>query len=543
MLAQFTKLRLGLNLRGVLRENPSALLNIALFCLALGARLLPTPRTIDDAFITFRYARNLLAGAGFVFNPGEHVLGTTTPLYALTLALFAGLTRTTDYPTLAYLLNALADALTCLVLVRLGEKLSGQRAVGLAVSALWAIAPMSVTFAVGGMETSVFILLLTLTADLHLSGRSRWAALTAALLLLTRPDGLIFIGPLWLDWIARPIITTLRSPTERSVTTIVRRLPWVEGAIFLGALAPWVVFATGYFGSPLPHSIIAKSLAYRLPPGAGFVRLLQHYSTPFFEQNFFASTPALVTFLILYLVSSILGGWRATRLNSRAWPLAVYPAFYFLTFSIANPLIFRWYLAPPLPFYFLLILGGLTQLLTDALAALKRPTWLPLALAWPTLFFGWLSLAEWTLQPDHGPQRPAPTMAWHQLELYYTAVGRDLAAQGVGPPTTLAAGDVGALGYYSNAHILDTVGLMSPEASAYYPLDPALYVINYAVPPQLILDHQPDYVVLLEVYGRNGLFKDERFLAEYQHLPQLEIATDIYGSQGLWVWRKVEGTP
>ncbi len=29
----------------------------------------------DDAYITFRYADNLLAGESLVFNPGERVLG------------------------------------------------------------------------------------------------------------------------------------------------------------------------------------------------------------------------------------------------------------------------------------------------------------------------------------------------------------------------------------------------------------------------------------------------------------------------------------
>ena len=39
----------------------------------------------DDPFITFRYAQNLRAGLGFVYNPGERVLSTTTPLYTLLL--------------------------------------------------------------------------------------------------------------------------------------------------------------------------------------------------------------------------------------------------------------------------------------------------------------------------------------------------------------------------------------------------------------------------------------------------------------------------
>jgi hypothetical protein len=36
----------------------------------LVVRLLAGSRTIDDAYITFRYARNLAEGPGFVYNPG-----------------------------------------------------------------------------------------------------------------------------------------------------------------------------------------------------------------------------------------------------------------------------------------------------------------------------------------------------------------------------------------------------------------------------------------------------------------------------------------
>jgi hypothetical protein len=80
------------------------------------------------------------------------------------------------------------------------------------------------------------------------------------------------------------------------------------------------------------------------------------------------------------------------------------------------------------------------------------------------------------------------------------------------------------------------VGLISPKASTYYPLDPKFYVINYAIPPQLILDSQPDYIVILEVYGRNGLLIDPRFQSVYTL--QEKIPTDIYGSDGLLIFKK-----
>ncbi len=42
----------------------------------------------DDSFITFRYARNIASGHGFVYNQGERYLGTTAPFYCLLLAAF-----------------------------------------------------------------------------------------------------------------------------------------------------------------------------------------------------------------------------------------------------------------------------------------------------------------------------------------------------------------------------------------------------------------------------------------------------------------------
>jgi len=144
----------------------------------------------------------------------------------------------------------------------------------------------------------------------------------------------------------------------------------------------------------------------------------------------------------------------------------------------------------------------------------------------------------WTLKPDHGLTRPAPEMAWYQLELLYRQAAEELAEEiALRPaPTTLAAGDVGVLGYYTHAKILDTVGLNSPQSLQYYPLDPNYYVINYAIPPRLILDHRPDYLVILEVYGRNGLLKDAQFLAAYRL--RKKIPTDIYGSNGMLIYER-----
>jgi hypothetical protein len=65
--------------------------------------------SFDDPFITYRYAANIQSGLGFVYNPGEKVLSTTTPLFAVLLAALGCLWN--DLPRLANLISAFGLAL------------------------------------------------------------------------------------------------------------------------------------------------------------------------------------------------------------------------------------------------------------------------------------------------------------------------------------------------------------------------------------------------------------------------------------------------
>jgi hypothetical protein len=518
------------------RNRTEWLLIGGLVALALLARLVPGERTVDDAYITFRYARNLVEGHGFVYNPGEHVLGTTTPLYTLLMAGLALVAGSRNFPLLALAANALAGAASVWLLYGLGRRLTGHRAPATAAALLWAVAPYSVTFAIGGMETDLAIALLLAASYAHVTGRSHTMAILSALALLARPDTVILLGLLWLDlaW-AR------------------RHIPWREGATTLAFLAPWLIFGTLYFSSPLTISAAAKSITYRLPPGADLVRLIQHFSTPFFEDAFLGSYWRLAGSAV-YLLLCGLGGLRVIRRDRHAWPLLAYPYAYLVIFAVANPPLFRWYLSPPLPFYFLFIVAGVWTLISDAEKLVIQPP--PANLQPPTSnfqspisnlrhpvsssLFALLTIAAfictlnaWALHPDHGPDRPAPEMAWFKLELLY-ARAADIVRSQAAPGDTLCAGDIGVLGYRTGLRILDTVGLVTPESTRHYPADPAIYVINYAIPADLVLALDPDTIVILEVYGRRGLLPDPRFQARYRLLEKIE--TDIYGSDGMLIF-------
>ncbi len=504
-------------LRSVLQRG-----ELLIVILAIAARTIPGPRTIDDAYITFRYSQNLLQGEGLVYNPGERVLGTTTPAYALLLSacglLLGG--GNANFPLIALVISALADALTCFMLPRLGSIL-GHRGAGRAAALVWAIAPWSVTFAIGGMETSVLVALATATFYLHLIDRPVAAAFCCALAMLTRPDALLFVGPVA---IARAIqYLRARSGLEQAVP-----LGWSELLAIAVPLGAWAVPSFAYYGSPLPHSVLAKATAYRLAAHEGLGRLLQHYATPFLGHELLGTAWIRIG-LVLFMVLFLLGAVTALRVDARGWPLLLYPWLYFVVFAVANPLLFRWYLTPPLPMYMLGIFLGAARLSADLKSRI------PLLLL--SAFAVVSTAAGWTIRPDHGPARPAPRMAYIRLELLYQQAA-ELVADDLGPGQVVASADIGALGYYTQAPILDLLGLISPQVQPFYPAPESMYVINFAVAPQAVLQFKPDYVVLLEVYGRQGLLLDNRFLEAYQL--SASLPTDIYGSTAMLIYRLVD---
>lgn len=495
--------------------------------ISLAARFVPQPRTIDDAFITFRYSRNLVEGYGFVYNTGVRTMGTTTPLFTLAMAGIGLVTGSEDYPWFALIVNALADSITVVLLGLLAYRVTRSPIVAVILGGLWAVSPMSVTFAVGGMETSVVILWMVAAILCYITGHERWMAVFAALSVLTRIDTLIWVGPLLLhQW-----YTYWRAHRD---SRLLERVPWQNWVIFAALLLPWYVFSWSYFGTVLSNSLRAKTLAYHIGEFEALVRLLQHIATPFLEQEAFG-TPGIVIGIVLYPTLAGIGTLYAVKRESRLLPFLLYPWLYVAVFSIMNPLIFRWYLAPPLPGYFLAILVGVWAL---AESIIRQPRGRLVTIGVVGIIFLALSLNAWALHPDHEPDRPAPKMAWHQIELYYQRMSERLRNDyGTTEDTLVAVGDIGAVGYYTRARILDTVGLVTPEILDYYPVDEAKYEEdqNYLVPPAIILDYQPDYIVLMEIFLHQGLADTPAFEEQYQTIDF--IPTDFYG-EGMILYQR-----
>src|SRR5438477_8755369 len=82
----------GVNYRqGTPRNRIPVVAFLIAVVVALALRGAMLPRLVpgglyDDGYITLRYAANIAEGRGFVYNVGEPVWGTTTPLLALVLS-------------------------------------------------------------------------------------------------------------------------------------------------------------------------------------------------------------------------------------------------------------------------------------------------------------------------------------------------------------------------------------------------------------------------------------------------------------------------
>ena len=205
----------------------------------------------DDAFISFRYADNLVHGLGLVFNAGERVEGYSNFLWTVGVALGMRLGVDPESWTVAW--GIFFYAATIALLCALGRPLADGKdraALGLPLAGLLAAVHGDWNiYATSGLETSCFTFLVTLAYALGITPAApAWTAgFVVALAALTRPDGIVFVPFFMLYMVlARP--RRMRSGLE-----------FAGG--FLALWLPYVVWKVGYYGSFFPNTYYAKSAA------------------------------------------------------------------------------------------------------------------------------------------------------------------------------------------------------------------------------------------------------------------------------------------
>lgn len=232
------------------------ILGASLAALPLLTLLFVPIRTIDDAFITFRYARNLASGNGLVFNIGERVEGVTSLSWTLLLAVVE--TVRLPVAAAAFVLGVVFALLALRESHLLGRRLGASSAACLASIALVAVHGRFWLVAANGLEGGLFAFLVVLVvrktveeADAKLIGA------LLGLMFITRPESLLIL-PLVVGYQA---FGTAASG-DRSAS---RRRAVAVGAAAIAIVGAATIWRLGYYGSLFPNSMTAKSV---LPAGA-----------------------------------------------------------------------------------------------------------------------------------------------------------------------------------------------------------------------------------------------------------------------------------
>lgn len=199
---------------------------------------------VDDAFISFRYARNLVEGHGLVFNTSERVEGYSNPLWVLLMA--GGMKCGIDPVALARMLGTACAVLTLLVTTVFARRLMHSSILAAAVALILACSTALCASSVNGLETALYMLLMTCGIACAATDRLASASVLLGLAAMTRPEGAVVLV------VCAGLFMLVRRPKVNSLT--VRHLVLPGGIILVAMLA----FRLAYYGHLQANSVVAK---------------------------------------------------------------------------------------------------------------------------------------------------------------------------------------------------------------------------------------------------------------------------------------------
>jgi hypothetical protein len=517
---------MGLPPRSTRTLSPAALWIPAIALLAYGCYYFMT-FTLDDPFISFRYAENLARGRGLVFNPGERVEGYSNLTWVLLMSVFAHLglepSHTWGMVLVSKLLGA-ALAFACLpLMLRLSRRfdpddephawLRGLPALVLGVSMYFAM------WAVGGLETSLYTFLLLWCGDLYLRGlagsrRALFASVgVIGLLGITRPEGFV---------IAAAFAVHLVFAARGAVVTRQARVAWL--GLYAACMLALVLFRVAYYGDWLPNTYYAKADAPRLWT---------------YLRGLYQASEGLLATVGLPLLVLVPLAW-SRRLPSPAWSLSLLVCAFGLAFVVRAG--GDWmpgyrFVVPILPWLGLLLEASIRALVRRSPVEPGAPPparsrVVDLGVAALVFAAGFVLVRARIGGTDLGPEfRPLHKGGRLIQTPYLDAafwVRENLPAQ-----DWIAVGEAGVIPYFAPQRFIDLLALNDPVLAR----APSLFDAEY------IFARDPEYVLLAGLhqsherlvcrypYG-DSLLVDPRFSARYSQCRSFGLPPEQFTGAG-----------
>lgn len=389
---------------------------------------------VDDAFITYRYAQNLVDGHGPVWNPGERVEGYSNFLWLLMIAF--GMLLGLQPEVFIIVVNIPIHLLGLILTYSLSKRLLKSRNWALFIT-IWVGFNSSVSaFATSGMETSLQMLLFLAVAFVISSAVEHgWNArimialsTLLALALLTRPDSMILA--------AASAAAFLHSRDRIKPADVV-----LLSAPILILVFPWLVWKVSYYGSLLSNPVHTK------------VRGFESIGYGLFYLYLFTISHMLLPFLVLT-------AWRGKwifRTNKPVGYIALFVLIWMAYVAVVGGdfMEFRFLIAV-IPFMLIAIVYVLKASISNrkiaiALAAALFLGNINAGFGLGTTLFGYgiESVRDLT-----GHLRN-PRQDWIRI-------GKRLNEMFKGTDVIIAVGAAGAIPYYSELPSVDFIGLCDP---------------------------------------------------------------------------------
>ncbi len=437
----------------------------------------------DDAYISFRYARNWADGHGLRYNlgSGPPVEGYSDFLWVAWAAVLERLSlATTIWIRVTSIACGVALVVWTTALARSRYALgpAGTAATALVVATL----PPLVVWSTGGLATVPTTLAIFGAFALLLGRRERPRGVTAGLCglaaSLLRADGLA-----WVLLVLLAGFVMARSRHDRRLL----RSTLIAAAIVVAGTVAQVLWRHGYYGDWLPNTARIKAGFSMLRAGRGLDYLMSLVLT--------MPSVALVTGLGLVAIvrrRDAIGN-VALAVVIATTGCAVYVGGDFMAMGR--------FVVPMMPFVALLfaaswgaLVGGRRAILGGGLAAVVVGlSLLPC--------FDLHLVPRPVLERFHfrlsNPQHQTEYETWRQMKqktVKWTAEGKLLAAT-TRPGESIILGPIGAIGYYSNLQIHDTYGLTS-RAVALKDRPPRRSSPGHdrEVPAEFFFQFKPDYL-------------------------------------------------
>lgn len=527
---------------------------VAFLCAAAFACF--TDHVWEDYYITYRASKNLAMGHGLVFNHGDRLHTFTSPLGVLLPALSSALVLNRSDFWALWIFRAMSCAAFGGAAAFLFATLRHKHGRWLAAAAgvAWlCLDAKSVDFSINGMETAFMLLFLSymLWALFTVTPERGWLHLGVAWggLMWTRPDSFIYIG---LVAVAAWLFNAGRDaayPRRKCFPVFLK-----AGALCTVIYLPWFLWAWSYYGSPVPHTIVAKASVSTAPwTLASLVSTLTHM--PLLAWNGQSTIDA--AFLPTYFMA---GGWphalligaravgiaiaclwllpRVSR-EARAASLAFLGAHIYLTYFPYFP--FPWYLPPTTLlglFAVSTVVGQIWQARAGA-GSLARFC----ALAVTGGMIAILVAQLWMFQASARQMRALQTV----IDTGNRRKIGEWLAEHAKPTDRVFLEPLGYIGYFSNLKTYDWPGLSSREVVAAHKKVGAEWarVVDYLGPDWLVLrpieeeKMKHDLPALLNtIYEKVQVFDVQPAVAQLQVPGQPLLAMDAVFSVYHRRWAK-----